>query len=289
MKDAQRVLIVGGSPERSSVRTLAAAAKTCDRVVAVDRGLDAVCEAGLACDLFCGDADTVSPAALERLERARGVEGGRIPDIERYDPYKDFTDLSLALRAIGERWPGADVVCVNVSGGAPDHFLGALGCLVAYRGGTVNIVEDAFEARILHGADADGARQTDCEHEARELAAAELANCENTSCDSAAGEQLTRKNVACELAAGEVVACERAASALSGDAWQIDDAVGSRFSVVALSQPAIVSERGFEWEIDHAELPLLGDRGVSNVVVAEHAQVACHAGCAVAYLFRKNN
>ncbi len=284
MKDAQRVLIVGGSPERSSVRTLAAAAKACDRVVAVDRGLDAVYEAGLACDLFCGDADTVSPAALERLECARGGEDGRIPDIERYNPYKDFTDLSLALRAVGERWSGADVVCVNVSGGAPDHFLGALGCLAAYRGGTVSIVEDAFEARILRGADARGVEQVDRKNAACDLAAGKQTDCENAACGLAADERADCEDVDCEAVAGE-----RVLSVSSGDAWQIDGAVGSRFSVVALSSPAIVSERGFEWEIDHMELPLLGDRGVSNVVVAEHTQVTCHAGCAVAYLFHKND
>ena len=54
-----RVLVVGGSPQGASPEVVRRAAQGCDAVVAVDRGLDAVLAAGLICDLFCGDADTV--------------------------------------------------------------------------------------------------------------------------------------------------------------------------------------------------------------------------------------
>ena len=57
--DALRVLLVGGSPQTCDAVFLKHLYAGCDLVVAVDRGLDAVLDAGLPCDLFCGDADSV--------------------------------------------------------------------------------------------------------------------------------------------------------------------------------------------------------------------------------------
>ena len=102
-----RVLVVGGSPERSSVQTIRFAQSGCDRIVAVDRGLDAVLEAGLLCDLFCGDADTVGERGLSLVEQAQSCLEGAAFEVERYDPNKDAPDLALALRAIEKRWPDA--------------------------------------------------------------------------------------------------------------------------------------------------------------------------------------
>lgn len=150
MGSSIKVLVVGGSPERSSAETLRCAARGVAHVVAVDRGLDAAVEARLDIDLFCGDADTVSVEGLAYV-RAQEGEGGAL-EVERYNPHKDFTDLSLALRAVSERWPGADVICCDLTGGASDHYLGVLGCLMRYNG-SVRMLEDGMEARLLHGGD----------------------------------------------------------------------------------------------------------------------------------------
>ena len=213
-----KVLLVGGSPERSSVETLRGVAAGVSHVVAVDRGLDAALEAALEVDLFCGDADTVSVEGLAYV-RSHGAPCGSL-EFERYDPHKDFTDLSLALRAVGERWPSADVVCCDLTGGAPDHYLGVIGCLMRYEG-HVRMVEDGLEARLLR----------------------------------------------------------------DGDSWRIEDHAGARFSLVALAEGTVASETGMRWEVDHADLPLLGDLGISNVIERESARVICHEGRAIAFVF----
>ncbi len=218
--DVDRVLVVGGSPDRSSVKAICRAARDCARIVAVDRGLDAVIDAGLSCDLFCGDADTVGECGLRLVEAAQAGPESASFEVERYNPHKDATDLALALRAIEERWPLAEIVCTCVSGGAPDHALGVLGRLAGARA-SVRIVEDDFEARVLH----------------------------------------------------------------SGDAWEIYAAQGRRFSCIPLSDGTEVSERGFRWSVDHAQMPLLSDWGISNVVEASRACVCSHEGTIACWLF----
>lgn len=116
----------------------------CDHIVAVDRGLDALLGAGLSCDLYVGDADTVSDEGRALVEAAEDFE------VERHDPYKDYTDLALALDAIRRRWPGAEVVATCATGGRPDMALSVLGLLAAYTDAPVWIKEDNVTARILH-------------------------------------------------------------------------------------------------------------------------------------------
>lgn len=116
----------------------------CDHVVAVDRGLDALLGAGLGCDVYVGDADTVSDAGRALVDVATDFE------VERHDPYKDYTDLALALDSVRRRWPGAEVVATCATGGRPDMALSVLGLLAGYEGAPVWIVEDKVVARILH-------------------------------------------------------------------------------------------------------------------------------------------
>lgn len=136
-----RVLVVAGSPQVASADTLREAARGCEAVVAVDRGLDAVLAAGLSCDLFCGDADTVS------AEGAALAASGKLA-AERYDPHKDDTDLGLALRAIRARWGAVGIRATCASGGRPDHLLGVLGRLAGWAG-PVELVEDGMRGRVL--------------------------------------------------------------------------------------------------------------------------------------------
>lgn len=116
----------------------------CDHIVAVDRGLDALLVAGLSCDVYVGDADTVSDEGRALVDAAADFE------VERHNPYKDYTDLALALDAIRRRWPGAEVVATCATGGRPDMALSVLGLLAGYTDAPVWIAEDETTARVLH-------------------------------------------------------------------------------------------------------------------------------------------
>lgn len=136
--------MVCGSPVVTSADLLRRLAGECDHVVAVDRGLDALLDAGLSCDVYVGDADTVSDAGRTLVDAAKDFE------VERHDPYKDYTDLSLALDSIRRRWSGAEVVATCATGGRPDMALSVLGLLAGYEDAPIWIFEDKVVARILH-------------------------------------------------------------------------------------------------------------------------------------------
>ena len=143
MAVACKVLVVCGSPVVASTDLLRRLAGECDHVVAVDCGLDALLGAGLGCDVYVGDADTVSDAGRELVDAATDFE------VERHDPYKDYTDLALALDSVRRRWPGAEVVATCATGGRPDMALSVLGLLTGYEDAPVWIAEDKVVARIL--------------------------------------------------------------------------------------------------------------------------------------------
>ena len=128
----------------ASAELLRRLAGECDHVVAVDRGLDALLGAGLGCDLYVGDADTVSDAGRALVDAATDFE------VERHNPYKDYTDLALALDTIRRRWPAAEVVATCATGGRPDMALSVLGLLASYDDAPVWICEDETTAHILH-------------------------------------------------------------------------------------------------------------------------------------------
>lgn len=136
--------MVCGSPVVASADLLRQLAGECDHVVAVDRGLDALLGAGLSCDVYVGDADTVSDAGRALVDAATDFE------VERHDPYKDYTDLALALDSVRRRWPGAEVVATCATGGRPDMALSVLGLLASYEDAPIWIAEDKVVARILH-------------------------------------------------------------------------------------------------------------------------------------------
>ena len=212
---ACKVLVVCGSPVVAGADLLRRLGGECDHVVAVDRGLDALLGAGLSCDVYVGDADTVSDAGHTLVDAAEAFE------VERHDPYKDYTDLALALDSVRRRWPGAEVVATCATGGRPDMALSVLGLLAGYEDAPVWIAEDKVIARILH----------------------------------------------------------------AGESWTIEGAEGKTFSIIAIAPNTKVSEHGLEWELDHAQLALLADTGISNVVRGT-ATIQVHAGTAIAYLYK---
>lgn len=141
---ACKVLVVCGSPLVASADLLRSLAGECNHVVAVDRGLDALLGSGLSCDVYVGDADTVSDEGRALVDAAKDFE------VERHNPYKDYTDLALALDAIRRRWPGVEVYATCATGGRPDMALSVLGLLAGYDDAPVWIKEDNVTARILH-------------------------------------------------------------------------------------------------------------------------------------------
>lgn len=141
---ACKVLVVCGSPVVASPELLCQLAGECDHIVAVDRGLDALLVAGLSCDVYVGDADTVSDEGRALVDAAADFE------VERHDPYKDYTDLALALDSVRRRWPGAEVVATCATGGRPDMALSVLGLLAGYEDAPIWIAEDKVVARVLH-------------------------------------------------------------------------------------------------------------------------------------------
>lgn len=141
---ACKVLVACGSPVVASANLLRQLVGECDHVVAVDRGLDALLGAGLGCDVYVGDADTVNDAGRALVNAAEAFE------VERHDPYKDYTDLALALDSVRRRWPGAEVVATCATGGRPDMALSVLGLLASYEDAPIWIAEDKVVARILH-------------------------------------------------------------------------------------------------------------------------------------------
>ena len=136
--------MVCGSPVVASANLLRRLSGECNHVVAVDRGLDALLGAGLCCDVYVGDADTVSDAGRALVDAAEAFE------VERHDPYKDYTDLALALDSVRRRWPGAEVVATCATGGRPDMALSVLGLLAGYEDAPIWIAEDKVVARVLH-------------------------------------------------------------------------------------------------------------------------------------------
>lgn len=127
----------------ASTELLRHLAGECDHIVAVDCGLDALLGASLSCDVYVGDADTVSDEGRALVDAAIDFE------VERHNPYKDYTDLALALDTIRRRWPHAELYATCATGGRPDMALSVLGLLANYKDAPVWICEDETTARIL--------------------------------------------------------------------------------------------------------------------------------------------
>ncbi|MGE9990622.1 thiamine diphosphokinase [Paratractidigestivibacter faecalis] len=144
-----QVLVVDGSPEPSSPELVARLAAEADYVVCADGGAAACRAAGVAPDVFCGDADS---ASADDADWARAAAKTDI----RFPAEKYATDLSLALdcaRHEATRQSRAlSLTLTCASGGRPDHALAVVGLLagLAQEGAAcARLVEDASELRVL--------------------------------------------------------------------------------------------------------------------------------------------
>ncbi|MBE6468596.1 MAG: thiamine diphosphokinase [Coriobacteriaceae bacterium] len=67
--------------------------------------------------------------------------------------------------------------------------------------------------------------------------------------------------------------------------WVIEGAAGATFSFMPLDRACEVSLSGMRWNLERRRCGLLEDVGLSNVVEGQRAQVDCHAGTIVCWLF----
>ena len=125
-----------GSPEPSSVELVRALAAGADYVVAADRGAEVLFQAGVRPNVFCGDADSVSP------------EVAAWAPVEKY-----ATDLALAIDCARHEAARQDarlhLTLTCATGGRPDHQLAVLGLLAMHADASPRVVEDGVEYRVL--------------------------------------------------------------------------------------------------------------------------------------------
>ncbi len=141
-----KALVVAGSPEPSLPALVGELADAADYVVAADRGAEVLFEAGVAPDVFCGDADSVGKDALAWARRVSRS------DIE-FPADKYATDLALALACAqheaDRRASALELVVTCATGGRLDHGLAVVGQLAKYAASKPRLIEDAFECQVL--------------------------------------------------------------------------------------------------------------------------------------------
>jgi len=137
-------VVIGGGPITPGTTSTPGTASF-DLVVAADSGYDAAVDAGLTPTHLVGDLDSISAAGLSAA-RAAGIP------IEPYDPDKDHTDTTLALR----RAVALGATNVTLLGPATsdrlDHLLGALTALgdPVLAGSEVSGELGGSSVRVLH-------------------------------------------------------------------------------------------------------------------------------------------
>jgi thiamine pyrophosphokinase len=136
-----KALLVGAAPGTGIVELLPRLAAAADLIVAVDGGAAACLQAHVRVDVVVGDFDSVASADLERLRDAGAA-------IVAYPAEKDASDLELALEEVRTRG-ASSVVVTGVSSGRPDHWLAALGVLVAAADLLPHVVETTGDMWVL--------------------------------------------------------------------------------------------------------------------------------------------
>ncbi len=139
-------LLVGGSPQPSSVQLVSELAGQADIVIAADRGASALMSAGVDPDVFCGDEDSASAEACawahEHAEK-----------IVRHPVEKDDTDLGLCVAQAREeadsRGAALRLTFTCVSGGRSDHALAVWGVVERASDASPEVVEDGYACHVL--------------------------------------------------------------------------------------------------------------------------------------------
>jgi thiamine pyrophosphokinase len=138
------VVVFAGGPAPSAAARRALPPEGAAVVVA-DGGADHALASGLRPDVVVGDLDSITPTALETLERA----GARI---DRHPVEKDASDLELALAAALESSPRR-ILVLGGDGGRLDQLLGELLLLAAdaYAGVEIDAVLGQAAVHVVRG------------------------------------------------------------------------------------------------------------------------------------------
>jgi thiamine pyrophosphokinase len=134
-------LLISGSPTGVSTDLLRTLAQQVGFICAVDSGADQARRANITPDLLVGDLDSIQPETLNAYRSGGG-------ELIAVDPYKDATDLELALDTLQSRGFTA-VIATNVLGGRLDHELASLGVLARAQTLSPILIDDATIAIFL--------------------------------------------------------------------------------------------------------------------------------------------
>jgi thiamine pyrophosphokinase len=234
-------LVVSGSPRRTSPALVSQLARRVDFILAVDSGAELVRAAGLAPDVLLGDFDSIDP-------QTRAYYQANAIETLAFDPYKDATDIELALEAVRQRGYST-IIATSALGGRVDHELATLGALAALseQGMRVCVVEDV-ESCVFLSADDMRSGAVDGRHDG-------------------AGDGASGRGAPCGL---ELVG--------------LAATMPSFVSLIPWGGDATVTIRGAEWELDHETLEISSSRGVSNVPTSDRVGIEVHNGTAFVVL-----
>lgn len=140
-----RTLIVGGGNVDFDFALAFMKTEKFDFIIAADRGMEFLKEAGFKPDLIVGDFDSGDREVLEEY-RGRGVE------IRAYLPQKDSTDMEIAVLTALEKGSGS-IVVLGATGTRLDHVLGSVKNLsIALKAGVPCEIVDAHNRiRLIDG------------------------------------------------------------------------------------------------------------------------------------------
>lgn len=125
MKEEITGLIVTGGPIDLVFAQKFIMERTFDRIIAVDRGLNAVSKLKLIPDAIVGDFDSADESVLKEF-KSRTLD----TTWEIHKPEKDETDTELAIHT-AIRLGCSKLILLGATGGRLDHFLGNIHLLYA--------------------------------------------------------------------------------------------------------------------------------------------------------------
>lgn len=298
-------LVISGSPVGGDPALIERLAQQASFILAVDSGANALLATGVTPNLLLGDFDSIDPKTLECF-KAKGVE------LETHNPYKDATDIELAL--LRARQQGyTSLVITNALGGRLDHELASLGCFAhaSQQGATVAVVEPDTTCLFLN---ADAVSNYDTPTNSTTNAPTSnpvVAKGDNQEADSQEDSRIKGDNQAGDSQVGDSQADGRQESyyqkggSQEADSQANNSQKGDRnagdtrsylrieaieqqmppyISLIPWAGDAIVSIIGVEWELDHATLKPAGTLGVSNVPKGNHVEITVHQGTVIVVL-----
>ncbi len=117
-----RVLIVTGGDISLSFMKEYLKDRSFYKIIAVDKGLEAVAALSLKPDYVIGDFDSVSKDVIDYYKTLEGVT------VAEYNPMKDATDTELAIQTAMELKP-EEIVILGATGTRADHMIANISLL----------------------------------------------------------------------------------------------------------------------------------------------------------------